>query len=217
MRTTTRFLSGSLACVMCAAALGQGAGSRHFYVEAAIGQSELDRNHVIDNPVRSADDESETWSIGLGYRVNRYFALGVGYADLGSYALELEGLCLMSLPPVCGGPVSARTEVDGFFATATGSWPVAKHFVLSASAGAIYRNVEFSTVPSGINMYSAEGTVWKFGIGFAIPINDRVEIGLDVTRYLDLGLDLVTPIPGEPYTVDSGDATAVTIGARWLF
>jgi hypothetical protein len=217
MHPGMRFVSGSLACVVCAAALGQGPGSRHFYVEAAIGQSRLDRTHVLDNPVHSADDESETWSIGLGYRFNQYFALGVGYSDLGSYALELEGLCLTSLPPICGGPISARTEIDGFFANATGSWPVAEHFVLRASAGAIYRDVEFRTIQSLETMYAAQGTVWKLGIGFAIPVNDRVEIGLDITRYLDLGLDLETPIPGEPHTVDSGDATAVTLGARWLF
>jgi OOP family OmpA-OmpF porin len=215
MRPLVLAALGSFFCIG-AAAYGQSPGDRHFYLGAALGQSKLDRTHVIDNPVLSSDDEAGIYSVHAGYRFNRYLALEGGYSDLGSYELELQGLCLTSLPPICGGTVSARTEVEGFFVNAVGTWPVAAHFQFSASAGAIHREVTFSTM-TGETMYSADGTVWKFGIGIAVPINDRLEVGLDVIRYLDLGLDLVTPIPGEPYTVDSGDATAVTVGVRWLF
>ena len=215
MKPRLRVPLALLACLVAASAFGQ--ANRPFYVGAAVGQSKLDRSHVIDNPVMSSDEESETWALAVGYRFSRYFALEGGYSDLGSYALELEGLCLASLPPICGGPISARTEVDGFFANALGTWPVAEHFLLSAKVGLVYREVEFKTTTTGENMWSAEGTVWKFGIGAGFPINDRVEITLDVSHYLDLGLDLVTPIESPPHTVDSGDATAVTVRVRWMF
>jgi OmpA-OmpF porin, OOP family len=209
--------SGLLACLVGALAHGQAPGEHHLYVGAALGQSKLNRNHVFDNPVQSSDDESGIYSIQLGYRFNQYFALEGGYSDLGSYELVLEGLCLTSLPPVCGGPVPTRTEVDGFFANAIGTWPVTPHFELSGSAGMIYREVEFNVISGGDTRYSAQGAVWKFGIGAGFPINDRVEIGLDLTYYMELGLDLVTPVPGVPHIVDSGDATALTLGARWYF
>jgi hypothetical protein len=210
-----RYPLALLACLVAASAYGQ--ADRHFFVGASIGQSKLDRSHVFGNPVQSSDDESETWSLAVGYRFNRYFTLEGGYSDLGSYEVTYEGLCLASLPPICGGPVPARTETDGFFANAIGTWPVTSHFQLSANIGMVYREVQFRATASGDNMWSTEGTVWKLGVGAGFPINDRLEITLDVSQYLDLGLDLVTPIGGTPHTVDSGDATAVTVGARWVF
>ena len=63
---------------------------------------------------------------------------------------------------------------------------------------------------------SSEGAAWRVGIGLGVPINERLEIGLDLVHYVDIGVDFDMST-GNLRTVDDGEATSLSLGLRWLF
>lgn len=195
------------------------AADHKFYIGLDVGQANFDSTEIFDNPVRSSDDTSMTFTIKAGYRFNRYFALEGGYSDLGDYEATQAGLCLPVGPtPICGGEVRTRTSIDGVMVTAIGILPLTQHFELTASAGAIYREVDYDYRISAneSRSLSDEGTVMKFGVGAGFPINERFELGLDVTTYREVGVG-ISSASGEINTVNDGESTVVTLGARWRF
>jgi OOP family OmpA-OmpF porin len=152
----------------------------------------------------------------VGYRFSRYFALEGGYTDLGDFGSNLNLLCTVN--PPCP-EIHVKTSIDGFLVNAVGIWPIAEHFELNASGGLIYR--EFESRPTSpatvIGSNSSEtGTVMKFGLGLGVPINERLEIGLDVTQYREIGLGFVSEA-NQVSAVNEGESTVVSLGLRWKF
>jgi OmpA-OmpF porin, OOP family len=217
MRQSVAVSLVSIGFLVSAAACARPAdGDAHFYLGADLGQTRMDQPDVIGF-TDSQDDESFTWSLKLGYRFNRHFALEGGYTDFGEFHRE-PGACLAVFPSVCFGSGDTSTSVDGFVLDAVGFWPVTEHLLLSGSAGVVYRTLDYHAryANVGPNSASRDGTAWKLGIGFGVPINDRLETRLDFAHYWDMGVDFDTS-SGNLQTVDSGDATSVTVGLRWLF
>jgi len=217
MRKSILVAVAPMGCLMAAAACAQPAdGEARFYLGVDLGQTRMEQPDVIGF-TPSQDDESFTWSFKLGYRFNRYLAVEGGYADFGEFHRE-PGACLAVFPTACFGSGYTTTSVDGFLLDAVGSWPVAEHLLLTGSAGVVYRTLDYHAPYSNVgpNSASRDGTAWKLGIGFGVPINDRLETRLDFAHYWDMGVDFDTS-SGNLQTVDSGDATSVTVGLRWLF
>ena len=215
------FVTASLACAASLAAvpaLGQAPGDdRQFYVGADLGLSRMDQPDIV-GVANSSDEDAFSWSLRFGYRFNRFFSLEGGYADLGDFDYEFRGACTMQFPSTCGSTGDTRTSVDGFLVNAVGTVPIGRRFLLTGSVGALYREVEYSAPASSIGPHfsSTEGTAWRVGIGAAFPLNERLEIGLDLVHYMDVGVafDMSS---GNLHTVDDGDATSVTLGLRLWF
>ena len=103
------------AVVLCLFAAGAGAAEPGFYVAASLGMGDEDPEsaganfgnslgvfHVEPDQV-DVDDGKLAWSVGLGYRVNKYLAGEVEYLDFGTtdvaehYTLSDIGVPLPSL------------------------------------------------------------------------------------------------------------------------
>jgi long-subunit fatty acid transport protein len=217
MRRLGRVSLGFLACLTASTALAQGPDFRHFYLGVDVGRSDLDGSGAFDGVVDLANDDATVFSLELGYRFNRNFSIAAGYADLGEYDGELSGACIAVLLPGPCPSFDTRTSIDGFMVSAVGTWPVSTHFQFTANAGAFYREAELSypVTAGGLGKYSEKGTVWKFGVGMVVPINDRFDVGLDLTQYRNIGIHVETAFTADPHTASQGDATVVTLGVHW--
>jgi hypothetical protein len=218
MRRLTLVSFAFLACVAATTTLAQGPGERKFHVGVDLGQARLDTGPVFDQPV-VGDDESTTWSVKFGYRVNRNFSLEAGYLDLGEYDIALSTVCPAIYPPGGCPAIHSRTSIKGVSVSAVGTWPVSAHFQLTANLGAVYREADFNYAGTtvGGGPYEAKDTVARFGIGVLVPLNERFELALDATQYHDLGVGLSRSDAGAIHTVSEGDASAVSLGVRWRF
>lgn len=217
MLRLVRLSCALLACLAASSALAQGAGTRHFYLGVDVGRSDLDGSGAFDGVFDITNDDATAFSLELGYRFNRNFAIAAGYADLGEYDGALAGACIAVTSVVPCPSFDTRTAIDGVIVSAVGTWPLSAHFQFTANAGAFYREAKlnYPATNGAPNAYSEKGTVWKFGIGVGIPINDRFEIGLDLTQYRNIGIQINMPYVADPDTVSEGDATVVTLGVRW--
>lgn len=211
-------LLAGVASLAASTAFGQSSGAdRHFYLGADLGPARMDQPDIV-GVAEPSDENAFSWSLKVGYRFNPYFSLEAGYLDLGEFEHDFRGACTMQFPSNCGGAGDTRTSVDGFLVNAAGSLPVSEHLQLRGSVGAIHRKVEYSAPTSNIGprSSSSEGTAWRIGLGLGIPINERLEIGLDLVHYPDVGVafDMSS---GALRTQDDGDATSLTFGMRLLF
>ena len=199
------------------AAVTAQAADHKFYLGLDVGQANFDPTEIFDNQVESKDDHSTTFTVKIGYRFSRFFALEGGYTDLGDYDATLLGNCLPTLPPTCSPDVQTHTSIDGVMLTAVGIWPLTDHFQLTANAGAIYREVDYRYgIPTDRQSLSEKGTVMRYGVGAGFPVNDRFELGLDWVSYREVGVGIAAS-SGQIHTVNDGESSVITLGARWRF
>jgi len=197
-----------------AAAFAQApADTQKIYVGVQFGQSRLDRENFHESVVR--DDEATAYSLLVGYRFSRYFALEAGYANLGEYTAEFPLFC-----PGGSGCASdfGETSIDGLVLNAIGIWPVSKHIHLKASLGLNYHDLNASLSTPGSDTprrFSANDTSFSAGLGIGVPVNDRLELGLDLTQYQQLAPDLT--FEEEIGQVYETNATVVALGMRYRF
>ena len=195
-------------CLAAASAHGQGSGGPGWYAGLDFGQSKLDAGSGLGG---ERDDTSDTWSLRGGYRFTRFFALEAGYIDIGDFSESFTG-------PACVGCVGgfSRTSIDGFLVNAIGSWPVAEHLRIKGVLGATYRNLDLSFEGNGFSSQVSERTtIFSFGVGVAIPINERFEVDVDYTHYREIGLGLT--MGSDLGVFDNAESNLVTLGLRFHF
>jgi OOP family OmpA-OmpF porin len=161
------------------------------------------------------DDDSTAYTLLVGYRFSRYFALEAGYANLGEYTAEFPLFCTGGSG--CASDIG-ETSVDGLVLNAIGVLPVARHFQLKASLGLNYHDLNASLMVAGVEMprrFSASDTSFSAGLGIGVPVSERLELGLDLTRYRQLAPDLT--FDEEIGRVFETNATVVALGARYRF
>ena len=187
-------------------------GDRGFYVGLDAGQSTLDRDSSFDFAIR-ADRTASTFTVRAGYRFNRYFALEGGYTDLGDFSATIQ-------PPCTGGcpTVDSKVSIDGVMVNAVGTWPLAEHFALRASAGAIFRWFKATSTSAQYGSFSATDgdTIFKFGAGFVVPLNEHFEIGADYTVYRDIGVG-IDYFTNNTYTFNTAETRAWAVGITYRF
>jgi OOP family OmpA-OmpF porin len=200
-----RFLAAglSLSC-LATPVLAQEAPRPHkWYVELTAGESTLDHEPGFSE----IDNTSSSWSVRAGYRFTRFFALEAGYVDIGDYS------SVAGTSPV----VSQTSSFDGLLLNSRFLWPVARHFQLNASAGLLYH--ERDTTYDSTSGFSSEDTYsnvgFSFGVGIAVPVNDRFEVGLDYTEYFELGVPF--NFSGTPSLTTESDTSVVSLALRFRF
>jgi len=213
MKTRIVTVLAALLCATTAAHAQTSAGTQKFYVGVQIGQSRLDRDDFNESVER--DDDSTAYSLLVGYRFNRYFALEAGYAYLGEFSAKFPLFC-----PGGSGCASdnAETSVDGLVLNAIGIWPVSAHLSLKASLGLNYHDLNASLMHAGSETptrFSANDTSFSAGLGIGVPINDHFELGLDLSRYQQLASDFT--FEEEIGQVYETNATVLSLGARFRF
>jgi OOP family OmpA-OmpF porin len=169
------------------------------------------------SPVTESDDRSTSWAFKAGYRFHRYFAVEVGYTNLGDFDTTIGQSCFGMQLQICTPIQRMRTSIDGFSVDAIGVLPVSRHVELMGKVGGFHRTASFSLldVPHGDDFVDRKSTVWKFAIGAGFPMNDRLALSVDAVRYLDVGI--ARDPSGNHFLADDGDGTVISLGARWNF
>ena len=196
---------------LATASLAQQASQPHkWYVDLGVGESTLDH----ESGFTEVDDRDTSYSLRIGYRFTRFFALEAGYIDIGDFS--------SSIIPSCGAgpcPPSIResSSIDGWLLNSRFIWPVARHFQLNASLGALYpqRNTTVAVTPGDTYGDSYENGGFSYGFGVAVPINDRFEIGLDFTQYFELGFGF--DFSSTPSIQSDSDARVIALDLRLRF
>jgi len=202
---------GALLLLATGIAHAQVMGDRRWYVGLDVGQSKIDH----EPGYRDTDDTSTAYTLLVGYRFSRHFSLEAGYADLGEFSSVLEPACPQ--PSQCPRLYSTKS-LDGFLLNAVGTWPLATHFQVNATIGAIYRDLTVATGinPTGNDSYTYRDGVLKFALGIGVPINSRFDIDLDFTQYQTLGIGY-----GASYDdaglVAGSESQVLSLGVRWRF
>ena len=158
----------------CAAAAEPG-----FYVTASVGIGDEDPKSAGTNFGNSLgivhlepdavdiDDGKTAWSIGLGYRINRYLAGEVEYVDFGTtdvsehYTVDIPGAPIFSPAVLTMDRSSAAT---GPVLSLLGTLPLGENFELFLRGGALFGSRE---VASGFGAADEKlaRTVWLAGAG----------------------------------------------------
>ena len=163
-----------------------------WYAGLDIGQAKLDRSGGAQSGL---DDTSVSYAVLAGYRFSRFFALEAGYTDFGDFSLQ-----------------DFKSSSQGFMINTRVIWPVAKHFELDAVLGGTWITRDISL--SGVGSSDANGFVPRVGLGFAIPVNDRLAFNFEWTQNVDWDLGIET----EPdLALFSDDTSMYSLGVRWRF
>ena len=157
-----------------------------FFVNGAIGQSNLDKG---------AYNDSDTGFIGnIGYRwaINPAVALGVegGYTDLGTFGPKsgFEGLGLH------------KAEVSGWTLGVNGHFNITPQWYLSGRTGWFRADVKGGYLDPSNVVVRVDDTSdkWYAGAGFGYDFSNNFSVGLNYDYYkadkknLDLNSDLIS-------------------------
>lgn len=167
------------AIVLCQFAAVAGAAEPGFYVTATLGIGDEDPESAGTNVGNSmgifhvepddidVDDGKLAWSVGLGYRVNKYLAGEVEYIDFGTTEVT-EHYSVNNI----GAPIPFPTEfnldysskVTGPALSLRGTLPVGEAFELYLRGGALFGSREYKLGFGGLDEKFAS-TVWLAGAG----------------------------------------------------
>ena len=192
--------------------LAQGAG-HDWYVGLDYGESRLEGDDDYYSLV-NRDFESDTFAVRVGYRFTRYFTLEAGYTDIGDFSATYLPPC----PPVVGlvCQYDSRTSIKGIQLNSVFTWPIAEHFHLKGVLGATYRELKASiSYPDTTTSWSDRTSVFSYGAGIAIPINERFEIDVDYVWYREVGLGLT--LGSSLGVIDEAESRTATLGLRFRF
>ncbi len=149
--------------------------------------------HVDPDQVE-VNDGSFTWGVGLGYRINRYLAGEVEYADFGTTDVHEH----YTLPN--GGPIPFPTEFDRVYSSNVtgpvlsilGTLPLSQSFDLFLRGGALFASREYSL--GGQNMFGGQdqkfastvlvvgaGATWSFAQRWGLRAEYQQSGSLDET------------------------------------
>jgi opacity protein-like surface antigen len=192
--------------------LAQGAGHK-WYVGVDYGESRLegdDDNYSLVN----RDFESETFALRIGYRFSRYFTLEAGYTDIGDFSATYLPPCPAMVGVVC--EYDSTTSIKGIQLNSVFTWPVAEHFHVKGVLGATDREFKARIdYPNATTSWSDKTTVFSYGAGIAIPINERFEIDVDYVWYREVGLGLT--LGSSLGVIDEAESQTATLGLRFRF
>jgi len=175
-KTWTQSISAVVACLFAACASAAEPG---FYVTASLGLGDEDPKSAgtnvgnsqgifhVDPDQVAVDDGDTAWSVGLGYRVNKYFAGELEYIDFGTtnvtehYTVDNPGL---PFPFPTEFTQEYSSNVTGPALSLLGTLPVGANFELFLRGGALFGSRDFS-VGFGALDEKFSRTVWLAGAG----------------------------------------------------
>ena len=167
---------------------------------AGIGIGDVSASYEIPNfddgsiSEGVADNSDSSWKIFGGYKINRHFAIEVGFADLHndtdkkttfSGVSNGSGSRYVSLPD---GTVSVDiTDITSYFVAAIGSLPLTSRFDLSAKAGAVFWGARQTTIDLDQRSHTLNGTDALIGLGMEYRFDNGIGIRGEVERYFNMG------------------------------
>jgi len=180
--------SGIAWALACLAAFPAMAADPGFYVTASLGRGGEDptsngtnisnlQGIVHVDPDRVAVDDGDlAWSVGLGYRINRYLAGEVEYVDFGTTDIrEHYELGSAPFPFPTELDLQFSSQVTGPVLSVLGTLPVGDRFEVFLRGGALFASRDYS-VGGSISFGQREklaSTVWLAGAGVTWSVAPR--------------------------------------------
>lgn len=179
------------------------------YVAASLGRVDGPNNGVLGvgpQPLTGKiDDGNFSWSASLGYRLNQYFAIDLGYVDLGELEADVSDATRQT-----DGRASVSFSAEGVSVAMIaglplGRWrPYLKGGVLFTNTELAYAGTGSGTRFSGRFTNDVEDALYGIGVDYAL--NSDVYLSLDAT-YVEVG----TPSRGK------ADLLNTSLGVTWKF
>lgn len=144
------------------------------------------------------DDNDAAWALQVGYQWGSYFAVELGYVNLGdaTHAADIVVSDDLGVFADIDTTVSTRFRNTGITAAAVGIFPLGQHFEIHGRGGVLFaRNRIRQTVDSedsgalGVVPFELRGNSTDLfaGLGAAWNINPSYSLRVEYTRYLDVG------------------------------
>jgi OmpA-like transmembrane domain len=220
-----------LAAVLCVGALGSSAeaGDNGFYVGGSFGVASKDTpvteyqlladflyeevfRYTPTSGAPSFDDSDTSYSLLVGYRLNRYLALEGGYARLGQ--LSYRSFTSGEFPNDRGEVnLSMDSETSGFAVAAVGVLPLNYSWEIYGRAGMLFATNDFTLTirargdvfaqPSGAESFSKSSEDVYAGLGVSFRFFDIYDVRLEYQRYFDAGTEI---------TMNKGDIDVASLG-----
>lgn len=194
------------AAMLCLFATGASTAEPGFYVTASLGQGDENPKSTGANFTNSQgvfhaepesvdiDDGDFAWSVGLGYRINRYLAAEVEYIDFGTtdviehYDVDTPG-APVPFPAIFD--LDYSSHVTGPALSLLGTLPVGQNFELFVRGGALFAGREFEIGFGGLNE-NFSSTVWLAGAGVTWSFAKRWAIRAEYQQTGELSESLIS-------------------------
>jgi opacity protein-like surface antigen len=141
-------------------------------------------NGIISIPSSSKDSDEKDRSTGglVGYRINRFLAAEIGYADFGDAAVTEHYRLPEDIFPVATPEItrSFTANISGPTLTALGIWPFGQRFDVFLRAGLLFADQQVRVESNKPEDYA--DTVWLGGIGGDYRFADRWSARLEYQR-----------------------------------
>jgi len=150
----------------------------NFYLLGDVGQGKMEVD-VGDN--YTFNKTSTTYSLGVGYNINQFFAVELAYRDLGS--VTDRGTFSD------GGVYRDKQDASAFQASVVGSLPISDEFSLFARAGVGKIDVDYDSEESGgsFESWTASGTRSKtrglLGVGASYKISPQIALRAEYNQF----------------------------------
>lgn len=219
MRATSWTVIAVACVVLCGGQLQ--ADESPWYVAARLGDAAVDAR-LGAQPTNRIDDQATVGVVEVGYSLNRYLAVELGYQDLGSYAgfaspcprgeegcverLASLGLCVEGFDCTEVRP-TLSAEVDGISVALLPIWPISERLSLRGKAGLIAWDTDV-TVERGFVTTAASRTTPD---GELFSSRDLLA-GLGLQYNFPRGLGLL--LQHETFDLD---ARTTSLGVSWRF
>jgi OOP family OmpA-OmpF porin len=156
------------------------------------------------NGVTSVDKNGTGYGLGLGYRINRNFAVEGGYTDLGRFDYRSN--------PAAGGNVDGRLKANAFHVSAVGIAPFGNGWSAFGKLGVARTKTELSAASTGgapaVNGASENGTHPLAGVGIGYDLSHNVTAKAEWNRFFKVG---------EAGSTGRGDVDLLSVGLNYRF
>ena len=203
MQTTIKILTAAALLTAAAAHaqnadngwyLGIGAGASAYSddVPKQIARAYAGNAHYTFTDARTTNDSDIAAQLFLGYRFTPWFALELGYQDLGEAKTHYD-LAPINSPQGKSPSIDGRYRAHDVNAALVGSLPINERFELLARAGV--SNVSLTYDERGTNVLgqpyrfhaSDDSTHPTFGIGALWRFSQQFSLRLDLDRNFNVG------------------------------
>lgn len=156
---------------------------------SSYGNSSNDENSLVSGLAQegitataNVDDNATGWTLGVGYKFNRYVAVELGYVDFGSANATVN----VTQPQVFS--LSESVEAKGESLDVVGFLPFSERFSLFGKFGLFNYNLDDTlSAPIPVTNPSASGSTYDIGIGADISLSRRFSLRAGLTQYHGVG------------------------------
>ena len=210
-----------LCCFALTAFSVNAAAAPKFYVGLDVGGSRGKAEYFHDSQPLFAEvrdsDSSEGLRLRLGFQASRYFAMEVGYADLGDFEYTPgAGTC----PPLFQGECDFTTHstASGLLTNAVFMLPLNERFRVKGRVGWI--NLQLKARETGPDATvtdrgtDSEGGLF-YGLGVELHATERLDVELGWTQFEQLAFGV--RLSPNDVSFNQGKVTLASIGVAYRF